>query len=233
MPKPPTASIRPASLVVAGIVLLQLMLPTPPVVAGGPVVAPPSEETSTLGIDDLGYDPAWVTPADPAPIAVPPEGGGGAAADPSVALRPTFTSATPPAVRTEVPELRTATTRTFANPDGTFSREISQGKVNYQAADGAWQPMDLSLVADADGAYALRVAANDSTARFGVADAETALAELRQGYGEPPGVDPIAEQKAPTPTTSTGGSRPRSATPATQAPLMRPPPRPTTGSAQS
>jgi len=46
VPKPPTASVRPASLVVAGIVLLQLMLPTPPVVAGGPVVAPPSEETS-------------------------------------------------------------------------------------------------------------------------------------------------------------------------------------------
>jgi RHS repeat-associated protein len=38
-----------------------------------------------------------------------------------------------------------ATSRTFANPDGTWHTEVSQDLVNYRAADGTWREIDESL----------------------------------------------------------------------------------------
>jgi hypothetical protein len=105
--------------------------------------------------------------------------------EPAVGVTPDFgpSGAKPPSNPTELPGLRTEHTRTIANPDGTFSLQTSQGRLNFQDASGAWQPLDLSLVADRAGPYSLRVAANDRIVRFGEGDAETGLAQLSaDGY---------------------------------------------------
>jgi RHS repeat-associated protein len=61
----------------------------------------------------------------------------------------------PPALQVaadgEVTSLRTATSRTYLNPDGTFRRVLSSGLVNFQDASGAWRTIDTSLVGAGDG----------------------------------------------------------------------------------
>jgi hypothetical protein len=81
-------------------------------------------------------------------------------------------------VPTELAERRTERTRTIANPDGTFSLEVSQGRLNYKDGFGNWRPLDLSLVADRIGPYSLRVTANDATVRLGYSDAQAGLGQL-------------------------------------------------------
>lgn len=44
--------------------------------------------------------------------------------------------------------MRTQSSRTFANPDGTMETELSQGSLHYRDARGAWEPIDNTLVAD-------------------------------------------------------------------------------------
>jgi hypothetical protein len=46
---------------------------------------------------------------------------------------------------------RTRKTRTYSLPDGTFTRVISQGSLNYQDAQSGWQPIDNSLHAVSGG----------------------------------------------------------------------------------
>jgi RHS repeat-associated protein len=46
---------------------------------------------------------------------------------------------------TEVTALRTGTSQTFDNGDGTFRREISSQPVRYRSADGRWHPIDTRL----------------------------------------------------------------------------------------
>jgi RHS repeat-associated protein len=65
----------------------------------------------------------------------------------------------------EQPDLRTAASRTTLNDDGTFTAEIFTGPINYRDADGAWQPIDTSLVEDS-GEYAWRNGGNAFGARF-------------------------------------------------------------------
>jgi hypothetical protein len=182
LPKPASASVRLSSVALACIVLLELVLPQSAVGGGPPEPANPEAETPA-GIDDLGYDPDWVRPAEPAPITVPLDHGAPAPGgrDPSIKPWPELALTSPPAAPTEVPALRTEFSRTTANPDGSFTREVSQTRVNYPDADGTWQPIDLRLVSDRSGPYDLSVAANDRTVRINVDDAERAGATLSLG----------------------------------------------------
>jgi hypothetical protein len=70
------------------------------------------------------------------------------AVDPSVQRRPKTPAAHPPAAKTELDDLRTEHSRTYANPDGTYTLETSPGRMNYKDAQGTWQPVDLSLTSD-------------------------------------------------------------------------------------
>jgi RHS repeat-associated protein len=56
-----------------------------------------------------------------------------------------------PVLGPEVASLRTQTSRTFANSDGTLTAQIYSGSVNYRAADGRWLPIDNSMVKTATG----------------------------------------------------------------------------------
>jgi RHS repeat-associated protein len=108
-----------------------------------------------------------------------------------------------------VPELFTERTRTIANPDGTYTLEASAGRLNYQDATGAWQPLDLTLVPTEGGTHDLRVAASDRAVSFGHRDAEVALAEVATDKGSiglraldfrGAFVDPDATSEGPAPT---------------------------------
>jgi RHS repeat-associated protein len=100
-------------------------------------------------------------------------------ADPSVGGAPKFLPYTPPATQKEVASARTRTTRTLANPDGTFTLEQSTGAINYQDAAGTWQPINLALVPDVKDGYSYRVAADSETIRLG--SASGALVSLESG----------------------------------------------------
>jgi RHS repeat-associated protein len=58
---------------------------------------------------------------------------------------------TPSAVRPVIG--RTATTVTYANPDGTKTTETHSGPINYLDSSGTWQPIDTHVVAAGPGLY--------------------------------------------------------------------------------
>jgi len=72
-------------------------------------------------------------------------------------------AALPPVDGTELPRLRTATTRTWVKPGGVRVTRVSQAPVNYRDEQGDWQPIDDRLVPSAGGwanaanAYRVRV----------------------------------------------------------------------------
>ena len=47
--------------------------------------------------------------------------------------------------RTELRERRTASTKTYENPDHSFTKEIYLSPVHYQTEDGNWEEMDDTL----------------------------------------------------------------------------------------
>ncbi|MFD8495866.1 LamG-like jellyroll fold domain-containing protein [Amycolatopsis sp. NPDC059657] len=51
----------------------------------------------------------------------------------------------------ELPDRRTATERTYANADGTYTTEFSREAENYRTPSGAYQPIDTSIVPREDG----------------------------------------------------------------------------------
>jgi RHS repeat-associated protein len=57
-------------------------------------------------------------------------------------------------------ELRTRTSRTYANPDGSFSAVISPGSVNYRDDSGDWQTIENTLVPTSTPGYAWKNQAN-------------------------------------------------------------------------
>ncbi|MEU9338878.1 hypothetical protein AB0D49_37970 [Streptomyces sp. NPDC048290] len=59
--------------------------------------------------------------------------------------------------RVVVGELTTETNPVFANPDGTFTAETSAG-VERVRKDGAWTPVDTTLVRQADGSLVPKAA---------------------------------------------------------------------------
>lgn len=56
--------------------------------------------------------------------------------------------------RVEVESQRSATSTTWANPDGTLTTDQHAGPIRFRAANGAWQNVDLTLVEQADGSVA-------------------------------------------------------------------------------
>ena len=99
--------------------------------------------------------------------------------DPTIGRGPAAQKAVKlPKVATEIPSLRDEHSRTLLNPDGTYTLEATEGRMNYQAPDGTWQPEDLSLTTDAAGAFDLRVKASDRVVRFGSTDADAGLASI-------------------------------------------------------
>src|SRR5262249_14212897 len=69
----------------------------------------------------------------------------------------------------------------FANADGSYTRRVYAGPVNYQAADGSWRPIDTSLVRGADGRS--RVKANSIGVDFAGRANDGRLASLQLGPG--------------------------------------------------
>jgi RHS repeat-associated protein len=65
----------------------------------------------------------------------------------------------------EIPALRTRTSRTYAE-DGMYTAQIFAGSINYQDADGQWQPIDNTLVASTAPGYAHENRANRYVVRF-------------------------------------------------------------------
>ena len=135
-----------------------------------------------------GTGPDVSTPATPTlaiPVAAAPiqirQSGSPSTPDPSIALRRTFAASVTPKGITEIPSLRTAQTRTFANPDGTLTTEVYADKINYQDPSGAWKPVDLTLVPLASGPYDLGVRANDIVVRASDSNADAALAQVVLG----------------------------------------------------
>ncbi len=59
---------------------------------------------------------------------------------------------------------RTANSKTFLNPNGTYTAEISQQDINYKDKDGQMRPIDTSLEKDTDG---YKVDENSIQANFG------------------------------------------------------------------
>ncbi len=122
-----------------------------------------------------------------APLYPSSTGGGALASDPSIGRTPDQTPSVAPDGCTELIDQRTERSRTYANVDGSFTTEISQGRLNYKDAKGAWQPVDLDLIYDSTdptGVYGVRVAANDVKVRFGSSTADAALASLTDRSGK-------------------------------------------------
>ena len=59
----------------------------------------------------------------------------------------------------EVPSLRTETSRTVQNPDGSFTAEVSSNAMNYKDATGGWQPINSQLVRSSTPGFAVENAA--------------------------------------------------------------------------
>jgi hypothetical protein len=74
-----------------------------------------------------------------------------------------------------------ATTDVYANADGSYTRRVYGGPVNYRAGDGSWQPIDASLGRGADGRWHQR--ANSAAVDFAGSADDPALVSVRPDGG--------------------------------------------------
>jgi hypothetical protein len=130
-----------------------------PAVGGSLLADVPAVEPTPLPQEEEP-DPGWradgarVVEREAVALGIPSEGGtslAGEALDPSVDIRGTPTieglpADVTPADATELTGWRTEHSRSILNPDGTITAEYSGGRLNYLDPNGAWQPLDLSLV---------------------------------------------------------------------------------------
>lgn len=70
------------------------------------------------------------------------------------------------ASKVELNSRRTANSREFLNPDGTFSLEVTPRPENFKDKAGKWQPIDNQLVATTDKGFAYENRANSFKALF-------------------------------------------------------------------
>ena len=56
-----------------------------------------------------------------------------------------------PVTAGEVPALRTESSRTYRQADGSYQAQVSAGPVNYRDASGDWKPIDVDFASDGDG----------------------------------------------------------------------------------
>jgi RHS repeat-associated protein len=66
-------------------------------------------------------------------------------------IRPDEPGYDAPSTTQEVVSARSEHGRVTANPDGTFTADVSPGRLNYLDRSGEWQPLDLALEKTADG----------------------------------------------------------------------------------
>src|SRR5262245_40212765 len=70
----------------------------------------------------------------------------------------------------------TATSDFYRNADGSYTRTLAMGPVNYRAAPGDWQPINTSIARGADGRW--REKANSLAVSFAPSAAATALVRI-------------------------------------------------------
>ena len=236
------ARVRVASLLV---VVVTTMLAPAGSLAVGADVEGSAASTARATLQDNG------SAIERAPIAFGSRAGAGqgdgsvvlGANDPSVALRPTFDPTIPPKDQTNVKSQWSATSRTVANPDGTFTLSSSGTRENYVDETGQWQPIDLALRADSLGPWQFKTTANDRELRLGGTDAEAGLATLQVGSasltlrsldfpskvalpvgsdGAPTSPDPEPEAEQPPPDPEPSSNPPSSASPLAADPSAAP-----------
>ncbi|HWB66826.1 MAG TPA: DNRLRE domain-containing protein [Mycobacteriales bacterium] len=96
--------------------------------------------------------------------------------------------------RVAVEDAETESSVTYANPDGTFTTETSQGPVRAQNSDGSWSPINLNLTANGDGSYSPAVSVAPVT--VGGAGSSTA-ASLTAANGRSVGLGWASKLPAP------------------------------------
>lgn len=87
----------------------------------------------------------------------------------AVNLLPAIAAIEPPptAPKTgELPERRTATSRTVRNDGGTFTTTAFAHAIHYQDATNGWKPIDSTLLATGNAPFAWRNAANSFSTQF-------------------------------------------------------------------
>jgi RHS repeat-associated protein len=76
----------------------------------------------------------------------------------------------------EQQDLRTATSETFLNPDGTWTLKAAGSPIHYQDAQGHWQPIDTTLLGDtSDAGFAFGTKANAWKVHFAAQSGGPAL----------------------------------------------------------
>lgn len=75
-----------------------------------------------------------------------------------------------------VPAKSSATSTLFRNSDGSFTRKVSEGTVNYRDSSGTWRPIDTRVSKGADGRW--HEDANSLTVDFAAQAADPALASF-------------------------------------------------------
>ncbi|MEU4163805.1 ricin-type beta-trefoil lectin domain protein [Actinoplanes sp. NPDC026670] len=119
----------------------------------------PVQERAGDASDVDHYVSSGETTADGGAGKVPDRGAGVAdPAPPASAETPAFTTPTKPGDETSFNELTSerrpdrsgATYDEFENEDGSITRQIHDGPINYKAADGTYQPIDTTLTARGD-----------------------------------------------------------------------------------
>ena len=154
-------------------------------------------------------------PVAPAPIQIR-QSGSPSTPDPSIALRRTFAASVTPKGITEIPSLRTAQTRTFANPDGTLTTEVYADKINYQDPSGAWKPVDLTLIPLASGPMTSASEPMTLSSAPVTANADAALAQVVLGghsvslrtFGYTSGGTSVSDTVSFAPTSDIGSVSP-------------------------
>jgi hypothetical protein len=120
--------------------------------AGGGAGSPPGK--------GIGALPAYEPPVRQAKPATTPPRQYGSGFDPATSKR--------------IDSAASATSDVYANPDGSVTRKTFAEPVNYQAAGGAWRPIDTTLVRGADGRLGDR--ASDVDVEFAGTAVDPALA---------------------------------------------------------
>lgn len=120
---------------------------------------------------------APVTAAPTLPLKFADSSSGG-----NVSVRPSMSTAKAPSARTEIASLRGQYSRTYENANGTYNLQLSGTRLNYQDTNGAWQPIDTSLVAaPTSSGWDYTEKANDKTVYISNSHPATGLAQLSVG----------------------------------------------------
>ena len=83
----------------------------------------------------------------------------------------------------EVESLRTETSSTFANPDGTMTTKATAAPTRFKDDKGAWKNLDLTLTQQPDGTIAPKSVKNDLTLGAGDASASGGAATVAPSLG--------------------------------------------------